>query len=74
MLLVCFCCHVDLLGGPLLQLTPSAFLSQQFKCAYIVLAKAPLPEEAIFNQNKAAERRCVARKAQHKERQITKRD
>jgi hypothetical protein len=49
-------------------------LSQQFKCAYIVLAKAPLPEEVIFNRNKAAERQRVARKAQHKERRIAKRD
>jgi hypothetical protein len=40
-----------------------------------VLAKAPLPEEAIFNRNKAAmERRRAARKVQHKEREITKRD
>jgi hypothetical protein len=34
-----------------------------------------LPEEAIFNQNKAAtEKRRAARKAQHKEREIAKRD
>jgi uncharacterized low-complexity protein len=47
----------------------------QLKCAYLVPAKAPLPEEAIFNRNKdAVERRCVARKAQHKECQITKCD
>jgi hypothetical protein len=47
----------------------------QLKCAHLVPAKAPLPEEAIFNRNKAAaERRRAACKAQHKERQITKRD
>jgi hypothetical protein len=35
--------------------------------------KAPLPEEAIFNKNKAAaERRRAVRKAQHKEREIAK--
>jgi hypothetical protein len=35
----------------------------------------PLPEEAIFNRNKAvAEKRHAARKAQHKKRQIAKRD
>jgi hypothetical protein len=40
-----------------------------------ILAKAPLPEEAIFNRNKAAvERRRATRKAQHKEREIAKRD
>jgi hypothetical protein len=45
------------------------------KCTYLVPAKAPLPEEAIFNRNKATtERRRTARKAQHKERQIAKRD
>jgi hypothetical protein len=50
-------------------------LSLQLKCAYLVLAKAPLPEEAIFNRNKAvAERQRAACKAQHKERQIAKRD
>jgi hypothetical protein len=39
------------------------------------LAKAPLPEEAIFNQNKAVvDRRRAARKVQHKERQIAKHD
>jgi hypothetical protein len=66
--LVCFCCDVDLLEGPLLRLTPSALLSLQLKCAYLVPAKAPLQEEAIFNQNNAAaERRRAARKAQHKE-------
>jgi uncharacterized low-complexity protein len=47
----------------------------QLKCAYLVPAKAPLPEEAIFNRNKdAVERRCASRKAQHKECQITKCD
>jgi hypothetical protein len=36
----------------------------QLKCAYLVPAKVPLPEEAIFNRNKAAvERRCAAHKA-----------
>jgi hypothetical protein len=45
------------------------------KFTHLVLAKAPLPEEAIFNRKKAAaERRRAARKAQHKEHQITKRD
>jgi hypothetical protein len=40
-----------------------------------VPAKASLPEEAIFNQNKAAaNRRRAARKAQHKQREIAKRD
>jgi hypothetical protein len=40
-----------------------------------VPAKAPLPEEAIFNQNKAAaEKRRAAHKAQHKKCQIAKRD
>jgi hypothetical protein len=35
----------------------------------------PLLEEAIFNQNRAGvERRCAARKAQHKECEIAKRD
>jgi hypothetical protein len=38
-----------------------AFFSLQLKCAHLVLAKAPLPEEAIFNRNKvAAERRHAA--------------
>jgi hypothetical protein len=45
------------------------------KCAHLVLAKAPLPEEVIFNQNQAAvEKRRAARKAQHKKRQIAKPD
>jgi hypothetical protein len=53
----------------------SAFLSLQMKCTHLVPAKAPLLEEAIFNQNKTtAERQCAARKAQHKECQIAKRD
>jgi hypothetical protein len=52
-----------------------AFLSLYLKCAHLVPAKTPLPEEAIFNQNKAAtEKRHAARKAQHKKRQIAKRD
>jgi hypothetical protein len=51
------------------------FLSSQFKCAHLVLAKAPLPEEAIFNQKQAAtEKRRGARKEQHKKRQIAKCD
>jgi hypothetical protein len=51
------------------------FLSLQLKCAHLVPAKAPLPEEAIFNQKKvAAEERRVARKAQHKKPQIAKCD
>jgi hypothetical protein len=45
------------------------------KCAHLVPAKAPLPEEAIFNQKQAAvEKWRTARKAQHKKRQIAKRD
>jgi hypothetical protein len=45
------------------------------KCAHLVPAKAPLPEEAIFNRNKAVvKKRRAARKAQHKKRQIAKRD
>jgi hypothetical protein len=51
------------------------FLSLQLKCAHLVPGKAPLPEEAIFNQKKAAtEDRRAARKAQHKKHQIAKRD
>jgi hypothetical protein len=51
------------------------FLSSQLKCAHLIPAKTPLPEEAIFNQNKAAaEKRRATRKAQHKKRQIAKRD
>jgi hypothetical protein len=47
----------------------------QLKCADLVPAKAPLPEEAIFNRNKAAaEKRRAARKAQQKKRHIAKRD
>jgi hypothetical protein len=50
-------------------------LSLLLKCAHLVPTKAPLPEEAIFNQKQAAteERRAVC-KAQHKERQIAKRN
>jgi hypothetical protein len=45
------------------------------KCAHLVPAKAPVPEEAIFNQKQAAvEKRRAARKAQDKKRQIAKRD
>jgi hypothetical protein len=45
------------------------------KCVHLVPTKAPLPEEAIFNQNKAAvEKRHATRRAQHKKRQIAKRD
>jgi hypothetical protein len=69
------CCDVDLLGDLLLQLTPSVFLSLQLRCAQLNPAKTPLPEEVISNQNKAAvERRRAARKAQHKECEIVKRD
>jgi hypothetical protein len=51
----------------LLEFDLGAFLSWKLKCAHLVPAKAPLPEEAIFNQNQAAaERRRAARKAQHK--------
>jgi hypothetical protein len=47
----------------------------QLRCAHLVPPKAPLPEEAIYNQNKATiERQRAARKAQHKEREIAKRD
>jgi hypothetical protein len=47
----------------------------QLKCTHLVPAKAPLPKEAIFNRNKAAaERWRAARKAQHKEREIAKRN
>jgi hypothetical protein len=50
-------------------------LFSKLKCAHLVPAKAPLPEEAIFNQKQvAAEKRRAARKAQHKKRQIAKRD
>jgi hypothetical protein len=38
-------------------------------CAYLVPAKAPLPEEAIFNRNKAtAGKQHAARKVEHKKR------
>jgi hypothetical protein len=47
-------------------LARSMFL--QLKCVHLVPAKAPLPEESIFNRNKAtAERRQTTHKAQHKE-------
>jgi hypothetical protein len=47
----------------------------QLKCSHLVLAKALLSEEAIFNWNKAAaEMRRAACKAQHKEREIAKCD
>jgi hypothetical protein len=52
-----------------------ASLLRQLKCAHLVSAKEPLLEEVIFNQNQvAAEKRRTARKAQHKKRQIAKRD
>jgi hypothetical protein len=35
----------------LLEFDLGAFLSWKLKCAHLVPAKAPLPEEAIFNQN-----------------------
>jgi hypothetical protein len=45
------------------------------KCAHLVPAKAPLQEEAIFNQNQVAtERRRATRMAQYKKCQIAKRD
>jgi hypothetical protein len=51
------------------------FLLLQLRCAHLVPAKEPLPEEAIFKRNKAAaERRRAAHNAQHKEREIAKRD
>jgi hypothetical protein len=37
------------------------FLSRQLKCALLVPAKAPLPEEAIFNQNQAQRKRGALR-------------
>jgi hypothetical protein len=53
----------------------SVFSSLQLRCAHLVPAKAPLPEEAFFNQNKeATERWRAVRKVQHKKREITKRD
>jgi hypothetical protein len=53
----------------------SVFLLLQLRCVHLVLAKVPLPEEAIFNRNKAAvERWHAARKAYHKEREIANRD
>jgi hypothetical protein len=52
-----------------------AFLSSQLKCAHLVPAKAPLSEEAIFNQKQAAtEKRHATRKMQHKKHQIAKRN
>jgi hypothetical protein len=54
---------------------PSVSSFSQLRCAHLVPAKAPLPEEAIFNRNKAVvERRRATCKAQHKEREIAKRD
>jgi hypothetical protein len=59
----------------LLGIDLGVFLSSHLKCAHLVPAKALLPEEVIFNQNQAAvEKRCATRKAQHKKRQIAKRD
>jgi hypothetical protein len=46
----------DLLGFDL-----GAFLSRQLKCAHLVPTKAPLPEEAIFNQNQPRRRRGTLR-------------
>jgi hypothetical protein len=47
----------------------------QLRWVHLVPAKTPLSEEAIFNQNKAAaETRCAAHKAWHKEHELTKRD
>jgi hypothetical protein len=63
------------LWNDVLKANLGVFLSLQLKCAHLVPAKAPLPEEAIFNQKKAAvEERRDARKAQHKKRQIAKHD
>jgi hypothetical protein len=54
-------------GADLLEADLGVSLSPQLKCAHLVPAKEPLPEEAIFNQNKAAtEKRRAARNAQHK--------
>jgi hypothetical protein len=62
-------CIRPLLWKDLLGFDLGAFLLRQLKCAHLVPARAPLPEEAIFNQNQAAsEKRRVARKAQHKKR------
>jgi hypothetical protein len=48
----------------LLRFDLDVFLLLQLKCAHLVPAKAPLLEEAIFNQNQAAaEKRRAARKA-----------
>jgi hypothetical protein len=64
-------CH----GADLIRVDLGAFLTSQLKCAHLIPAKAPLPEEAIFNQNKAAaEKRRAAHQAQHKKCQIAKRD
>jgi hypothetical protein len=50
-------------------------LFSQLKCAHLVPAKVPLLKEAIFNRNKVdVEGRWAARKVQHKEREITKRN
>jgi hypothetical protein len=60
-------------GENLLRFDLDAFLLLQLKCAHLVPAKVPLPEEAIFNQNRAAaEKRRAARKTRHKKRQIAK--
>jgi hypothetical protein len=43
------------------------------KCVDLVPAKVPVPEEAIFNRNKAAaKKRRAACKAQHKKHHIAK--
>jgi hypothetical protein len=54
--------------GDLLGFDLGAFLLRQLKCAHLVPAKAPLPEESIFNQDQPAEKRRAARKVQHKKR------
>jgi hypothetical protein len=41
---ICLLSWEDILGFDL-----GAFLLRQLKCAHLVPAKAPLPEEAIFN-------------------------
>jgi hypothetical protein len=67
---ICLLSWEDLLGFDL-----GAFLLRQLKCTHLIPAKAPLSEEAIFNQNQAAtEKRRATRKARHKKRQIAKRD
>jgi hypothetical protein len=76
--LICFISFLLQCGSSRSMYSPAdhrASSSPRLKCAHLVPAKVPLPEEAIFNQKQAAtEKRCAARKAQHKKRQIAKRD